>query len=160
LALLRGLDTLADDAEVEGVLVRGVLDTVRAALPSRREGSCEARDAGFLTGLGVPAGWLEVPWDWPGWTAGALRRGVAELARKAAADPQKVLARAVATLEESVAYHQARACRLGERARRLGRQEGRENDRAVRRGLLPGPEALEAITRYEAHLGRQLTLAL
>jgi hypothetical protein len=52
-------------------------------------------DARFLARLGVPKDELHEPFDWPGWTAGMVRAGLAAFAKAAGWSPEKLLARSV-----------------------------------------------------------------
>ena len=41
------------------------------------EGGLDTNEGEFLVRVGVPEDELDAPWDWKGWTAGMVRRGIA-----------------------------------------------------------------------------------
>jgi hypothetical protein len=159
-ALLRDLPGLADDAPVSGDDVYGALEDINGSLPKGDDSYFDTDDGKFLTSLGVPNSWLKRPWTWPGWTAGAVRRAVEQIAQKFDADPRKLLADALASRQRWDAETRAEVLHLEEEVRRLEHREGRKQDRAVCRALLPEEGALDRIIRYEAHLSRQMLQAM
>ena len=92
----------------------------------------------------------EVAWeDHDGWTAGLVRRGVAAMAAAEGTTPERLWA---ALLDGAEAEREKLKAEVGRVAEEL--------DRMRRERLLPDAAELDKLTRYEAHLGRQLDRAL
>ena len=92
----------------------------------------------------------EVPWEeYQGWTAGLVRRGIAAIAAKGGIDPDLLREAALFTAREEAEQLEAEADRVADRLDRLRRER-----------LLPDAAELDKLTRYEAHLGRQLDRTL
>ncbi len=92
----------------------------------------------------------EIAWeDYPGWTAGRVRRAIAAIAAEEHVDADSLLqaAREHAHLETLKLEHEVKQV-----ATELGRMQ--------RERLLPDAGTLEKLARYEAHLSRQLAQAL
>jgi hypothetical protein len=80
---------------VDGDDAEGVLAEVIDEPPRGGGGVLRPGRRGFLAGLGVPADERHAPYVWDGWTAGLVRQGVAQMARKFQTNPEELLAKAL-----------------------------------------------------------------
>ena len=83
--------------------------------------------------------------EWAGWTAGIVRRGVQRIAAQAGTHPDALLPAALDATRMQVIRTRCEAERV----------EKRLSDYRCR-ALLPEPDTLDKVMRYEAHLSRQL----
>jgi hypothetical protein len=96
---------------------------------------------------GVPEG---VDWeDYEGWTAGKVRTGIQAIAKATDEDSEELLEYATDAARRDV---------LGKE--QAAEQVAKDLERMSRERVLPRVEILEKVTRYEAHLSRQLYAAL
>jgi hypothetical protein len=96
---------------------------------------------------GVPKG---IEWEeFEGWTAGMVRAGLEAIGEATNEDPQELL--------EIVADNTGREANM---AKYRAEQVDREIELLSRKRLLPDDNTLEKVSRYEAHLARQLFKAL
>jgi hypothetical protein len=160
LRLLGELPRLPDDTPLDGDDVYAVLEDFRGALPGAEDESFDFENRGLLAGLGLPEKELSAPFDWDGWTAGLLRQALQEMARTFKANPEKVLARAAAERQETQAEGKAEVRALQRKVKELRRRVQAKQDRLTRERILPDGETLQKVSRYEAHLARQLYQAL
>jgi hypothetical protein len=156
--LLESLPDLTDDATVSGDDVYGVLEDLIEELPG--DHLPEIDDKPFLAGLGVPRDELEEPFSWKGWTAGIARRAIDQLAVKFKLDPDKLRARVAKVRRKTQDEGRAEIRRLEREAKKLRRRIRVQEDRLRLRRTLPAGDTLDRITRYEAHLSRQMLQAL
>jgi hypothetical protein len=91
---------------------------------------------------------LEEEW-WDGWTAGLVREYVGAMASSAGETPDELLEAATEKVGQDVIRAKQGVERLEQDLARMSRER-----------LLPEEKTLEKITRYEAHLSRQLYQAL
>ncbi|OWK45616.1 hypothetical protein [Fimbriiglobus ruber] len=159
-ALFDRLPGLADDAAVSGAAAEGLFDDVNNVLFKTAAGYFHFESDDFLTDIGMPPSFLPYPWDWPGWTAGLVRRGVALAASQFGAAADDLLTRAAANRREWVHVQQAKVGRLEADVRATRTQADARQGRQVLWAALPDGATLDRITRYEAHLSRQATQAL
>jgi hypothetical protein len=159
-AFLRDLPRLPDGASVDGDDACGALEDISGQLPGAEDESFDLEDKAFLTGLGVPADEVHDAWNWEGWTAGMVRRAVDQMARAFKTDPAKLLAKALKGREEIQAEGKKEVRRLGQEVRRLEQQVREKEARLRQRRILPEDKTLDKVTRYEAHVGRQMLQAL
>ena len=114
----------------------------------------------FLLAVGVPEDHHDEPEEWGGWTAGAVRLGVERIARTVKWSRQKLLDRAVKGSAADLADARGRLA-SGERLLVETQERTRAEEReARRRALMPIPEVVEVVMRYEGHLHKQFTLTL
>jgi hypothetical protein len=158
LRLHQDLSNLKDDAPLAGEDVNSLLDDVNAELPGDEYMDTEA--GAFLAELGVPADRLKDPWHWGGWTAGFVRRATRLMAVRHQADPDELLAEALASREHIQSEGHAEAARLEVEASRLEERAAERRARRLQRCVLPDQPTLDKIARYESHLGRQMLQAL
>jgi hypothetical protein len=158
--LLGDLLQLHDEAPVDGDDVFGVLDHFSSELPGSEDNAFDIEDKKFLASLGVPADQLDEAFQWDGWTAGRVRAALEHMARVYKANPQKILAQALRGRKEVQAEGSARVKALERKVKELRRRSKDQASRLQRERMLPGEETLQKITRYEAHLSRQLYQAL
>jgi hypothetical protein len=158
--LVEQLPGLPDGTPVDGYDVEGALHDVADELPGSETNYFDVDDVTFLTALGVPREECQAPFAWGGWTAGMVRRGIAEMARRFKADAEKLLARARKDREAVQEQGRAEVRRLQAEAKWLRRRLREREDRLRRRRLLPDGQTLERVSRYEAHLNRQMIQAL
>ena len=159
-ALLEQLPELPDDTAVTGDAVEGAFSDLNGVLPTGDREYFDFEDKAVLAGLGVPPEFAKRPFEWPGWTAGAVRKAADLSAREFKLSPAAMLADALEgrlrwqrKQEDEIATLEAEAGRLA------GRVEAARR-RAVLRRALPDAATLDKVTRYEAHLSRQMLLAL
>jgi hypothetical protein len=157
--LLEHLSELSDNASVSGDDVYGVFEDLLAVLLDEGEGG-DIEDLEFLTSVGVPADELDYAYGWHGWTAGMVRQGVAGLAKSVDIAPEKLLAKALKKRWDIQEQTMDAVQRLEATVKVLRRQLRAKEDRLTREHMLPDTATLQKITRYEAHLSRQLLQAL
>jgi hypothetical protein len=97
---------------------------------------------------GVPDG-AEAREDFKGWTAGAVRVGVEAIARETNEDPAELLEVSTAEAKSAIIDKEQAAERVKQDLEKMSRER-----------LLPDEKTLEKVSRYEAHLSRQLYKAL
>ena len=124
------------------------------------EGGLDIAEAAFLVRVGVPKDELDAPWDWQGWTAGMVRRGIALVAAHAEYPADKLISRMVEVDHEHSEEKQHEVRSLTAKAQTIRRRAKAAEDRARLYRLLPDAPMLEKLSRYEAHLSRQLSQAL
>jgi hypothetical protein len=157
--LLKQLPELPDDAPVSGDDVYGVFEDLLGALPEEKEG-VDIEDSDFLTGLGIPEDELDDAYRWDGLTAGMVRQGLAELAHSGGIAPEKLLAKAIKKRQDIQNHNTDAVQKLEATVKVLRRRVKAKEDRLKRESILPDANTLQKITRYEAHLSRQLLQAL
>jgi hypothetical protein len=152
----------ADDATpVGGGDAGNLLEEVSNDLPEDKvESSPDATAASFLLRLGVPQDEVDRPWDWPGWTVGLVRKGLALIAAQAQFPADRLLARMLVTHREGVTEKAVKVRDLARKAQTLRRRVKATEDRERLRRLLPESVALDKVLRYEAHVSRQLLQVL
>lgn len=141
--VLKKLPGMADERKVRGDDASRVLDAGASRVDE------EVLEGLLLPGVPEWAGLDEFPSEWDGWTAGVVRACLEAIATAAGEDLQELLegAREETRLD---------AIRAKSRAEEVGRAlVGMTHER-----LLPDDKTLEKISRYEAHLSRQLFKAL
>jgi hypothetical protein len=138
----------------------GVFADLNAALPGLDDSYVEFDAPAFLARLGVSEAYHQKPYDWSGWTAGLVRRAAAEAAATVGAAGNSLLSTArtdrLAWAEKSAGA----VGRLEVEAADLRRRIADRHRRAVLRAAVPDAPTLEMVTRYEAHLSRQMLQAL
>jgi hypothetical protein len=157
---LERLSDLPDDAPLSGSAVEGLFTDLNGALPNCAEEYFKYEDAEFLAGLGVPQGFVRAPYEWEGWTAGLVRRAAAEAAADFDLSPEFLLARARDDRRQWQQEQAAEIARLEGEVRELQERAAARRRRAVIRRAIPNGETLEKVSRYEAHLSRQMLQAL
>ena len=164
LAILELLVAEADDATpVDGETAGNVLEDADNSVPRDEddtEGGLDINEADFLVRVGVPAEELDAPWEWKGWTAGMVRRGISLVAAHAQYPADRLLARVIAGDREHLEAKRQEARGLAAKAQTIRRRAKAAEDRARLHRLLPDEPMLEKLARYEAHLSRQLSQAL
>jgi hypothetical protein len=157
--LLEHLAKLSDDAPVSGDDAYGVFEDLLGALPDEGEGA-DIDDPEFLTRLGIPADELDDAYGWHGWSAGMVRRGLAALAKGGSIAPERLLAKALKQRQDIQDQNTGDMQRLEATVTVLRQRLRAKEDRLTRERMLPDTNTLQKITRYEAHLSRQLLQAL
>jgi hypothetical protein len=164
LAVVELLAAGGDDATpVDGETAAGVLEHADESIPRDEddtEGGLDINEADFLVRVGVPAEELDAPWEWKGWTAGMVRRGISLVAAHAQYPADRLLARVIAGDREHLEAKRQEARGLAAKAQAIRRRARAAEDRARLHRLLPDEALLEKLARYEAHLSRQLSQAL
>src|SRR5262245_10757294 len=89
-----------------------------------------------------------------------VRRAVAQMAREFTTNPEPILARALQERRKIQEEGKAELKRLQRQAKELRRRIRERDDRRRHRRMLPVGDTLEKVTRYEAHLSRQMLQAL
>lgn len=146
--LFKRLPKLEDDKRVSGPDADGVLWTAANRADVIAEGEMDIDE--LLEGISVPGVPEDVGWEeHEGWNAGAVRAGIEAIASATREDPDELIEHATekARLEIISAKHRAE-------------EVERDLERMSRERLLPNEKTLEKITRYEAHLSRQMFKAL
>lgn len=113
-----------------------------------------------MIAVGVPEDELNDAYGWDGWTAGMVRQGLAELAHSAGIAPEKLLAKALKRRRDIQEQNTDAVQQLEATVKVLRRRMKTKEDRLTRERMLPDATTLQKITRYEAHLSRQLLQAL
>jgi hypothetical protein len=96
----------------------------------------------------VPDG-AEAREDFKGWTAGAVRAGIEAIARETNEDPAELLEVTTAAAKRAIIGKEQEAERVKHDLEKMSRER-----------LLPDEKTLEKVSRYEAHLSRQLYKAM
>jgi hypothetical protein len=157
--LLEHLPELSDGAAVSGDDAYGVFEDLLSALPDEGEGT-DIEEPGFLIAVGVPEDAVDDAYGWDGWTAGMVRQGLAELAHSAGIAPEKLLAKALKKRRDIQDQNKHEVQRLEVTIKVLRQRMRAKEERLTRERMLPDATTLQKITRYEAHLSRQLLQAL
>ena len=164
LAIVELLAAGADDATpVDGEAAACVLEDADNSVPRDEddmEGGLDINEADFLVRVGVPESELDGPWQWKGWTAGMVRRGISLVAAHARYPADRLLARMLPADREHLVAKRQEVRRLAAEAQAIRRRAKAAEDRASLHRLLPDAAMLEKLSRYEAHLSRQLSQAL
>jgi hypothetical protein len=159
LRLLERLPEMPDDGPVRGDDAWHCFEDFLAALPGDGE-LPDMDDPDFLAGLGVPKDELDDPYAWAGWTAGVVRQGLRALAKAGNRTPDKVLTRAIDHWRGSQAEHREAVKAIDQKVKGLRRRLKAKETRLTRERILPDGDTLQKVTRYEAHLSRQMYQAL
>jgi hypothetical protein len=157
--VLEQLPELSDDAPVSGDDAYGVFEDLLSALPGGGEGA-DIEDPDFLTNAGVPEDELDDAYSWDGWTAGMVRKELAELAYSIGIVPERLLTKALKKRRGIQEQTMDEVQRLEATVKVLRRRVKAKEDRLKQERMLPEANTLQKITRYEAHLSRQLLQAL
>jgi hypothetical protein len=157
--LLEQLPELPDNVPVRGDDAYGVFEDLLGVLPDEGEGA-DIEDPDFLTSAGVPEDELDDAYGWHGWTAGMGRQGVAELAESVGIAPERLLAKALKKRRGIQDQNADDIQRLTATVTVLRRRLKGKEERLTLERILPDANTLQKITRYEAHLSRQLLQAL
>jgi hypothetical protein len=160
LRVLAELPGLPAEAPLDGDDVYGALEDFTSGLPLAEDESFDFEDSGFLAGLGLPADELSAPFDWGGWTAGMVRQALQVMARKFKTTPEKVLTQAAQERQRIQAEGKAEVRALQRQVKDLRERVRAKQDRQSRERILPDGDTLQKVSRYEAHLSRQLYQAL
>jgi hypothetical protein len=128
---------------------------------AEKRGHCpDPSDGGFLAIVGVPHDEIDTAFAWEGWTAGMVKKGLARLASAAKLPPEKLLARAVKARQDIQESNKAAVGTLERKVMDLRRHVRIQEERAQQRLLLLDEKTLGTVSRYEAHLSRQMLQAL
>jgi hypothetical protein len=160
LRLLRELPGLPADAPLDGDDVYGVLEDFRNELPGIEDAFFDFEDRGFLAGLGLPEAERSAPFDGDGWTAGMVRQALQEMARQFKTTVGKVLPGATEGRQKIQAEGKAAVRELQRQVKELREQVKNKQNRLTRERILPDGDTLQKVSRYEAHLSRQMYQAL
>jgi hypothetical protein len=159
LRLLELLPKLSDNASVIGDDVYGVFEDLLGVLPDEEEG-VDIEDPDFLISLGLLEDEVDEAYCWHGWTAGMVRQGAAELTKNVSIAPEKLLAKALKKRRDIQEQNTDEVQKLEATVTVLRRRLKAKEDCLTRERILPDANTLQKITRYEAHLSRQLLQAL
>jgi hypothetical protein len=151
---------MPDEAAVDGDDAYGALEDISGELPSSDDDYFDIEDGGFLASLGVPGDELDNAFEWGGWTAAMVRQAVAQMAKEFKASPEKVLAKAIQGRQQLQAEGKAKVKALENQVKDQRRRVKAKEERLRRERMLPADDTLQKVTRYEAHLSRQLYQAL
>jgi hypothetical protein len=160
LRLLGELPGLPAEASLDGDDVYGILEDFTSELPMGEHESFDFEDSAFLTALGVPEDELSAPFDWDGWTAGMVRQALQRMAQKFKTTVEKGLARATKGRARRQAEGKEKVRALQRQVKDLRQRVKAKQDRLTRERILPDGDTLQKVSRYEAHLSRQLYQAL
>ncbi len=97
---------------------------------------------------GVPDG-AQAREDFKGWTAGAVRAGIEAIARETNEDPAELLEVTTAEAKRAIIGKEQAAEQVAKDLAKMSRER-----------ILPDVRILEKVSRYEAHLSRQLYKAM
>jgi hypothetical protein len=158
--LLERLPELPDEAAVNSDDVEGILSDLSGSLPGAEDQYFDVEDKDFLGRLGVPEDEHDNPLSWDGWTVGMIRQALAEMAESRQVSAEQVLARAVKDRRQIQDEGKANAQALEGKVRDLRRRLKVKADRLTRERILPQDTVLQKVSRYEAHLSRQMLQAL
>jgi hypothetical protein len=157
--LLEQLPELSDDTPVNGDDAYGVFEDLLGALPEETDCS-DIEDSEFLASVGIPGEELDDAYRWDGWTVGMVCKGLTKLAKSVGREPGKLLAKALKRRRGIQEQTMDEVQRLKSTVKVLRRRVKAKEDRLKQEYMLPEANTLQKITRYEAHLSRQLLQAL
>jgi hypothetical protein len=157
--LLDRLPALPDLEPVGGDDAWGAFRDLLDEMPEDAE-EVDAYAAPFLNGVGVPPAEHDDPYGWRGWTVRMVKQGLDRIARSARRPPAKLLEWAARRRREKQEQGQDEVQRLTQKVKDLRRRLRDREARLRLRRLLPDGAALEKVTRYEAHLQRQMLQTL
>ena len=145
---LKRLPKLEEDKHVSAFDADSTLWTVVEYADRVAEGEVESEEV--MEGISVPGVPESVEWEeYEGWTAGKVRAGMAAIAKATGEDPDELL---------EYATDKARRDVIGKE--QAAEQVAKDLERMSRERVLPRVEILEKVSRYEAHLSRQLFKAM
>ncbi len=159
LHFLEQLPERASDSLVSGDDAWACFEDLIGALPEDDDPP-DMEDPDFLEALGVPEDELDAPYDWAGWTAGMVRLGWAALAKAGNRTLDKLLTRAMEEGQRNRAQRQEGVKAIDAKVKDLRRRLKAKETRLTRERILPDGGTLQKVTRYEAHLSRQMYQAL
>jgi hypothetical protein len=160
LRVLAELPGLPDEAPLDGDDVYGVLEDYTSELPMGEDETFDFEDRRFLASLGLPEDELSAPFEWNGWTAGRVRQALQIMAQKFKTTVEKARARAAEGRKRIQAEGKAEVRALQRQVKELRERVKARQDRLTRERILPDGDTLQKVSRYEAHLSRQLYQAL
>lgn len=114
----------------------------------------------FIAALGVPEEWQHDPRSWDGWTVRTIRKAVELITKERRLVPAEFLLRAERLLACDVTKKNQRVERLDAELASVEQATAEAMLSARSRSVLPAPELLDKIMRYESHLARQLLQTL
>jgi len=156
-ALLAVLESRPDGESVTEVAARGILNAAFCVDEQTIEvSSFPSNSRDFLKVIGEPARQFKAV----SWTVGHVRRGLSYYAERANVEMKKFLELLTAELVRQVTE---RVASVAKAEAELAQFETRLDHRLARRRAVEAiltDESLESLTRYEAHLGRQLQQTL
>jgi hypothetical protein len=160
--LLARLPELQDAAQVNGDDAGDVLQQLRDTAEEHYDdgGLPDPGDDDWLIELGVPQDEVRDAYEWAGWCAGMVRLACEQVAQAAQVSPDKLLARAVEDRRRFAASTHERVKQLEKTVKDLRRRIRTRESRLRQRRMLPDEVVLNKVTRYEAHLSRQMLQAL
>lgn len=146
--LLKRFPKLEDDKKLSAADADGILWDALQRTDVVADGDVEEEEVIERVSIpGVPKG---IEWEeFEGWTAGMVRVGLEAIGKATNEDPEELL--------EIVADNTGREANM---AKYRAEQVDREIELLSRKRLLPDDNTLEKVSRYEAHLARQLFKAL
>jgi hypothetical protein len=162
LAVVELLGSAADDTTpVDGDAAGNLLETFDGQLPENEdEDGSDAVDDALLLRLGVPKEELSDCGEWEGWTIGMVRRGLSEIAATNRFPEDRLLSRTLKHCREDVEAKRQPVAQFNAKAQAIRRRMRVAEDRDRLNRLLPDTPTLDKLTRYEAHVSRQLYQAL
>jgi hypothetical protein len=124
------------------------------------EAAVDLSDDSFLARLDLPEEAADDCWDWGGWTVGLVRQGLDVLGTRAKMAPEKLQDSLIAVAGEYVADKREQVRGLEKQAQTLRRRVKALEQRKRQQRVLPDPDTLNKVMRYEAHVSRQMLQAL
>jgi hypothetical protein len=124
------------------------------------EAAVDLNDGSFLARLDLPEEAVDDCWGWGGWTVGLVRQGLGVLGTRAKMPPEKLQERLIAAAGEYVADKREEVRGLEKQAQTLRRRVKALEQRKRQQRVLPDANTLDKVTRYEAHVSRQMLQAL
>jgi len=147
--LFKRFPKLPDDRRLSALDADAILWDVAEHTDQVAEGGVAPEDLLEKISIpGVPDG-AQAREDYGGWTAGAVRTGIEAIARATDEDPDELLEVATAEAKRAIIGKEQAAEQVAHDLARMSRER-----------LLPDVKTLEKVSRYEAHLSRQLFKAL
>jgi hypothetical protein len=149
---------MGDESPIPHEIARLLAEDLATALPD--EADFDPDHPTFLIAAGVPETYLDEPYLWSKWTAGAVRRYAAALAAKAGVDATALLSAGVEARRDEIRETTEAEDRIATELREVEDRVAARTRRAVLRRILPDIFTVEKVVRYEGHLTRQMTTAL
>jgi hypothetical protein len=147
--LFKRFPKLPDDKKISALDADKILWDIAEHTDQVAEGEVAPED--LLERISIPGvpDDAEAREDFKGWTAGAVRVGVEAIARETNEDPAELLEVSTAEAKSAIIDKEQAAERVKQDLEKMSRER-----------LLPDEKTLEKVSRYEAHLSRQLYKAL
>jgi hypothetical protein len=159
-SLMEQLRDLPDEALVDGEAVEGMLSDLNGSTPEFDEEYLEFDDPDILKKIGLPKEAWKAPFEGEYWTARLARKAWQFIATEFHCDANQLLERALKESHQSLQEQVETIRDLEAQAKALRQRISQRVEYLRMRRIIPNQGTMEKITRYEAHLSRQMLQAM